>query len=47
MQVLNTKIKKFIPVYIIVTYIECVKVLKAIQTQKRIPWKETFPESVI
>jgi len=32
--------------YIIVTYIEYVKVLEAIKTQKRIPLKETFPESV-
>ena len=37
---------KMIPVYIIVTYIEYVKVLKSIRTQKRIPWKETVPESV-
>jgi len=46
MQVLNIRIKKIIPMYIIVTYIEYVKVLEAIKTQKRIPWKETFPESV-
>ena len=46
MQVLNTRIKKIIHMYIIVTYIEYVKVLEAIKTQKRIPWKETFPESV-
>ena len=32
--------------YIIVTYLEYVKVLEAIKTQKRIPWKETFPEIV-
>jgi len=37
MQVLNTRIKKIIPTYIIVTYIEYVKVLEAIKTQKRIP----------
>jgi len=29
-----------------VTYIEYVKVLEAIKTQKRLPWKETFPEIV-
>jgi len=46
MQVLNTRIKKIIPMYIIVTYIEYVKVLEAKKTQKRMPWKETFPESV-
>jgi len=32
--------------YIIATYTEYVKVLETIKTQKRIPWKETFPESV-
>jgi len=37
MQVLNTRLKKIIPMNIIVTYIECVKVLEAIKTQKRIP----------
>jgi len=42
----NTRIKKIIPMYMIVTYIEYVKVLEAIKTQKSIPWKETFPESV-
>ena len=47
MQVLNTRIKKIIPMYIIVTYIEYVKVLEVIKTQKHIPWKETFPESVL
>jgi len=46
MQVLNTRIKKIIPMYIIVTYMEYVKVLEAIKTQKRMPWKETFLESV-
>jgi len=48
MQILNTvtRIKKIISMYIIVTYIEYVKVLEDINTQKRIPWKETFPESV-
>jgi len=40
------RIKKIIPMYITVTYIEYVKVLEAIKTHKRIPWKETFPESV-
>jgi len=39
MQVLNTRIKKIIPMYIIVMYIEYVKVLEAIKTQQRIPWK--------
>ena len=33
--------------YIIVTYIEYVKDLEAIKTQKHIPRKETFPESVL
>jgi len=33
MQVLNTGVKKIIPMYIIVTYIEYVKVLEAIKTQ--------------
>jgi len=37
MQVLNTRIKKIIPMYIIVTYMEYVKVLEAIKTQKRMP----------
>jgi len=46
MQILNTRIKKIIPMYIIVTYIEYVKILESIKTQKRIPWKERFPESV-
>jgi len=46
MQVLNTRIKKIIPMFIIVTYVEYVKVLVAIKRQKHIPWKETFPESV-
>jgi len=35
MQVLNTKLNKFIPMNIIVTYIEYVIVLEAIKTQKR------------
>jgi len=46
MQVLNTRFKKFIPMNIIVTYIEYVKVFETIKTQKQIPWKEIFPESV-
>jgi len=46
MQVLNTRFKKFIPMNIFVTYIEYVKVLEAIKTQKRIPWKGTFPGGV-
>jgi len=33
MQVLNIKIKKIIPIYIIVTYVEYVTALEAIKTQ--------------
>jgi len=37
MQVLNTRIQKVIPIYIIMTCIEYVKALEAIKTQKRVP----------
>jgi len=43
MQVLDTRIKKIIRMYIIVTYIEYVKVLEAIKTQKTHTMKRDIP----